>query len=47
MVQDLAHVFGLAIIKAVAETGFQETMFPTECPFTPEQIMAEDFLPED
>jgi hypothetical protein len=44
--QDLSHVYGSAIIKAVAETGFQEAMFPAGCPFTPDQIMAEDFLPE-
>ena len=44
--QDLSHVYGLATIKAVAETGFPEAIFPAECPFTPEQILAEDFLPE-
>jgi hypothetical protein len=44
--QDLSQVYGLAIIKAVAETGFQEAMFPADCPFSPDQIMAEDFLPE-
>jgi len=33
--------------KAAQETGFAESMFPAECPFTPDQIMAEDFLPED
>jgi hypothetical protein len=32
--------------KASDETGLPESMFPTECPFTPDQIMAEDFLPE-
>ncbi len=30
---------------AADETGLAEASFPTECPFTPEQIMAEDFLP--
>ena len=32
--------------KAAQETGLAEAMFPVECPFTPEQILAEDFLPE-
>ena len=32
--------------KAVEETGLAETAFPEQCPFTPEQILAEDFLPE-
>src|ERR1700693_5115561 len=31
---------------AAAETGLPETSFPAECPFTPEQILAPDFLPE-
>jgi hypothetical protein len=32
--------------KAIEETGLADAAFPTECPFTPEQILAEDFLPE-
>ena len=32
--------------KAADETGLVETTFPADCPFTPEQILAEDFLPE-
>jgi hypothetical protein len=31
--------------KAADETGISETNFPAVCPFTPTQIMAEDFLP--
>jgi hypothetical protein len=31
--------------KAARETGLLETTFPAECPFTLEQILAEDFLP--
>jgi uncharacterized protein DUF29 len=31
---------------ATEETGLPETTFPVDCPFTPEQILAEDFLPE-
>lgn len=33
--------------KAMNETGLPGPMFPAECPFTPEQILSEDFLPED
>src|SRR5438067_3247740 len=47
VIQDLAYVYGLAIIKAVAETGLAETTFPADCLFTLDQILAEDFLPED
>lgn len=32
---------------AANETGLPARMFPARCPFTPEQILAEDFLPED
>jgi hypothetical protein len=32
--------------KASDETGLMEAVFPAECPFTPEQILSEDFLPE-
>jgi hypothetical protein len=32
---------------AANETGLPASMFPARCPFTPEQIRAEDFLPED
>jgi hypothetical protein len=46
VLQDLAHVYSLACPKAVAETGLAETTFPADCPFTPDQILAEDFLPE-
>ncbi len=46
VLQDSAYVYSLACPKAVAETGLAETTFPAECPFTPDQILAEDFLPE-
>jgi hypothetical protein len=29
------------------ETGFEETVFPAECPWAFEQIMDDDFWPED
>lgn len=46
VLQDLARIYSLACPKAVAETGLAETTFPADCPFTPDQILAEDFLPE-
>jgi hypothetical protein len=45
--QELEKIYRSAIVKAVGDTGLAETTFPNECPFTPDQIMAEDFLPED
>jgi len=32
--------------KAAEETGLPETTFPPDCPFTADQILAKDFLPE-
>jgi hypothetical protein len=32
--------------KAVDETELPESTFPTECPFTADQILSDDFLPE-
>jgi hypothetical protein len=45
--QELAKLYRSATSKAVRDTGLPQTTFPIECPFTPEQILAEDFLPED
>jgi hypothetical protein len=44
--QLLADAFTEARRRAAAETGLAETTFPIDCPFTGEQILAEDFLPE-
>jgi hypothetical protein len=43
---ELAQLYKSARDKAAAETGISDTAFPAECPFSPEQILAEDFLPE-
>jgi hypothetical protein len=32
--------------KAANDTGLPEASFPAECPFTPEQVLADDFLPD-
>lgn len=45
--QDLAKIYRLAVSKAMGETGLPEATFPADCPFTPEQLLAEDFLPEE
>jgi uncharacterized protein DUF29 len=47
IVQEVAKIYRRAVNKAVAETGLPEASFPTECPFTPDSILAEGFLPED
>ena len=33
-------------LLAVRETHLEETTFPSECPYTPEQIMSDDYWPE-
>jgi len=43
----LTTIYARARRKAVSETGLPEKAFPEECPFKPEQILAEDFLPGD
>jgi hypothetical protein len=45
--ETLSAVYERARRKAISETGLLESAFPTNCPFTPEQILAENFLPED
>lgn len=35
-----------AIRAAIIETGLNERTFPAQCPWTTEEIMAEDFWPE-
>ncbi len=44
--QELAKLYRSATRKAVCDTGLPQTTFPAESPFTPEQLLAEDFLPE-
>ena len=42
----LISIYASALGKAALETGLAETTFPALCPFTPAQILADDFLPE-
>jgi Domain of unknown function DUF29 len=46
-VEVLAKSYENARGVAARETRMQLGAFPAECPFTPEQILSEDFLPED
>ncbi len=41
----VTRAFRLARSEAVLETGLPKNTFPTECPWTYDQIMAEDFWP--
>ena len=41
-----AGLYARARRVAANETGLPARMFPTRCPFTAEQVMAPDFLPE-
>ena len=42
----LTSIYASALRKAALDTGLAETTFPTLCPYTPDQILSEDFLPE-
>jgi hypothetical protein len=44
--ETLDHAYHRACRLAAAETDLAETVFPSTCPYTPEQILSEDFLPE-
>jgi hypothetical protein len=46
LARDLTKIYGVAVTKALGETGLPEATFPADCPFTPDQILAKDFLPE-
>lgn len=42
----LAEAYGEAREDAAEQAGLPETDFPAECPFTVEQVLSRDFLPE-
>jgi hypothetical protein len=42
----LRQAYRRARTDAADDTGLPEATFPAECPFTPDQILSEDFLPE-
>jgi hypothetical protein len=41
----ILDAYGDAVIEAGAETGLAESMFPEACPWSFDQMMAEDFWP--
>jgi len=43
---ELTRAYAAARKKAAAETGFPENTFPAKCPFTADQVLAQDFLAE-
>jgi hypothetical protein len=43
----LAEAYGRARSKTARETRMELTTFPVDCPYTPEQILSEEFLPEN
>lgn len=42
----IEQAYGNAVIQAAAETGYPETTFPAECPWSFEQIMDAAFWPD-
>jgi hypothetical protein len=46
LAEAIADAYGNAVIEAGGDTGFPESIFPSACPWTFEQIMADDFWPE-
>lgn len=45
--ETLDNAYRRALRLAAAEAELAEAAFPAECPYTAEQILNEDFLPED
>jgi hypothetical protein len=45
--QAIDQAYGNAMIEAVVETGLLESAFPVVCPWSFEQMMAEDFWPDE
>ena len=41
------EAYAIARVRAEAETGLAESMFPAELPFAAEEILSATFLPED
>ena len=41
----LIDAYDVAVSKAIQQTGLEEKVFPTECPYTFDQIIDNDFFP--
>jgi hypothetical protein len=46
-VDQFAKIYDAARLAAAKETGITYAAFPSEAPFTVEQVLDDDFLPED
>jgi len=44
--EQLNKAYRIAILQAAKETGLAKNVFPTECPWSFEQIINNEFLPE-
>ena len=42
----MVKAYKKALTKAISQTGLEEKTFPTECPYTFDQIMNDEFYPE-
>jgi Domain of unknown function DUF29 len=42
----LSDAYAIARARAIAETGLAEEAFPEACPFTPDEVLSRDFLPD-
>jgi hypothetical protein len=47
LAEAMKEAFRVARLEAEAETGIDESTFPTECPWSFEQLMDEDFWPDE
>jgi hypothetical protein len=45
--QETIESYRAGHLRAAAETGIAFGLLPEECPFTPEQVLDDDFFPED
>jgi Domain of unknown function DUF29 len=42
----IPEAYSIARARAIAETGLSDETFPPACPFTPEEVLSQTFLPE-
>jgi hypothetical protein len=47
LLEKLSKAYGKAILKAEKETQLPAKTFPTECPYSIDDILREDFYPEE
>jgi hypothetical protein len=44
--EQLPFIYRNAVERAIRDTGLSRKLFPSDCPYTPEQILDYGFLPE-